>query len=108
MLSFSEYLVCVCVFCLCTPFLSVLCDKDNCCEHITGGVNVYLYGLFSLLAPKCAVCLCVCLCLFVSNIKSEYQVKTTYVSDLSKRKVLLHKTHIKVLLVLKGTKAQHK
>ena len=32
-------------------------------EHITGGVNIYLYGCVSLLAPECAVCLlCVCLC----------------------------------------------
>ena len=35
-------------------------------EHITGGVNIYLYGCVSLLAPECAVCLlCVCVCVFV-------------------------------------------
>ena len=95
----------VCLFCLFTPFLSVLfvfhrkslvllylinrymtsdeqmnnfwkkkklwkvnfwyrwiiqCNPDSCWEHITGRVNVYLYGCVSLLAPVFAVCLCVC------------------------------------------------
>ena len=39
---------------------------------MTDGVNLYLYGCVSLLAPECAVCLCVCVC----DIKSEYQQKT--------------------------------
>ena len=46
--------------------------------HITGGVDIYLYGCVSLLAPVCNVCLCVC------DIKSEFQQKTDYVLDLSK------------------------
>ena len=47
-------------------------------EHITGGVNIYLYGCVSLLAPECAVCLlCVCVCVCVCDIISEHQQKTT-------------------------------
>ena len=33
-------------------------NKDSCYEDITVGVNKYLYGCFSLLAPECAVCPC--------------------------------------------------
>ena len=36
--------------------LFIQCNKDSCCKHITGGVNIYLYGCVSLLAPECAVC----------------------------------------------------
>ena len=97
--------VCVCVFCLFTPLVSVFvfyrknlvlvasnqqtlwllqvnnflkemtlwkanfwyqwiinsmfqCNKDSCCEHIAGGVSIYLYGCVSLLARECSVCLC--------------------------------------------------
>ena len=49
---------------------------------MSGGVNVYLYGCVSLLAPECAVflcvyvsvfvCVCVCLCWRIS-----LQAKTT-------------------------------
>ena len=104
MLSFSL----VCLFCLFTPFLSVLFilrrknlvllnlinrymtkrkdiveieflvlvnysfkfNADGCCEHISSGVNIYLYGSVSLLIPECTGCVCVC------DIKSEYQEKT--------------------------------
>ena len=31
-------------------------------DSITIGVNIYLYGYVSLLAPVCAVHLCVCVC----------------------------------------------
>ena len=43
--------------------------EGSCCDHITGGVNVYLYGCVILLVPECAMCLFVCVC----DIKSEYQ-----------------------------------
>ena len=33
------------------------CNTDSCCEHITGGVNIYLFGCVSRLKPVCAVCL---------------------------------------------------
>ena len=50
--------------------LFIHCNKDNYCEHITGGVNIYLYGSFNPLVPECDVCLCVhiyvCLCVCVS------------------------------------------
>ena len=39
--------------------------KGSCYEHIAVGVNIYLYGCVSLLAPECAVCLCVCVCVCV-------------------------------------------
>ena len=38
--------------------LFIQCYTDSCCEHIIGGVNIYLYGCVSLLAPVCAMCLC--------------------------------------------------
>ena len=28
--------------------LFINCNKDNCCEYRTGGVNIYLYGCVSL------------------------------------------------------------
>ena len=69
----------------------------SCCEHITGGVNIYLYGRVILLVPECAVCLCLCLC----DIKSETSNHSNYVSDLSKLDNLLHKMHSNVLPVLR-------
>ena len=36
-------------------------STDSCCEHITGGVNIHLYGCVSLLTSDHAVCLCLCL-----------------------------------------------
>ena len=69
------------------------CNKDSSCEHIPGGVNIYLYGCVSLLTPwLCCVSLCVCM--FVSVIRSQSTSKKPhYVSDLSKPDTLLHKTH---------------
>ena len=72
-------------------------NTDSCCEHITGGVNIYLYGCVSLLAPVCAVCLC----MFVWYQIRLLAKKPRYVSDLSKLDALLHKTHLQILLVLK-------
>ena len=46
-------------------------------EQIVGGVNIYLCGCVSLLAPECAVCICLCDCVCVCDIKLEYQKKTT-------------------------------
>ena len=44
----------------------IQCNKDSYCEHIAGGVNMYLYECVRLLALECAVCLCVlCLCVCV-------------------------------------------
>ena len=63
--------------------------------HITGGVNIYWYGCVSLLAPKCAACVYACV------ISNQSTIKNHLVSDLSKLEVLLRKTHIKVLLVLR-------
>ena len=59
------------------------CNTDSCCEHITGGVNIDLYGCGSLLAPSLIRVLA-----------------KNHVSDLSKPDVLLHKTHNKVFPVL--------
>ena len=67
-------------------YLKILCAQAHKVLHI------------SLPTPECAVwhsaCLCVCVISNQSAIKKPH-----YVSDLSKRDVLLHKTHIKVLLV---------
>ena len=54
------------------------------------GVSVYW--------PMSVMCVLVCLRMCVISIQSE---KPHYVSDLSKVDALLHKTHIKVLLVLR-------
>ena len=35
------------------------CNKGSCCEHVTDGANIYLYGYISLLALKHAMCLLV-------------------------------------------------
>ena len=70
-------------------------NTDNCCEHITGGVNIYLYRSVSLLALVCAACLCLCVIWNQSTSKKPH-----YVSDLGKFNALLYKTH-KVLLVLR-------
>ena len=56
---------------------------------------MYLYGCVSVLALKCAVCQCVC----VSTLSNQGTSKKSNVSDLSKLEALLHKTHIKILLV---------
>ena len=61
---------------------------------MAGGANMYLYRCVSLLAPECDVCPCV-----TSN--QSTSKKPQYVSDHSKCNALLHKTHCKVLLVLK-------
>ena len=72
--------------------------KGGCCEHITGGVNIYLYRCVSLLVPECVVCVGLCVCVLLSQSTGR---KSHYVSDLSKLDALLHKTHIKVFLVLR-------
>ena len=71
---------------------------SSCCEHITGGLNINFYECVSLLAPESVMCLCVCL-----RVRSNQNAikKPHCVSDLSKLDALLHKTHIKVILVLR-------
>ena len=46
----------------------------SCCEHITGGVNIYLYGRVILLAPECAVCLCLCVCVISNQRLASIQI----------------------------------
>ena len=69
MLSFSDCLVCVClqlsiifekhgIMELCKVNLDIgklliQCNRNCCCENITGGVNIYLYGCVSVLTPVC-------------------------------------------------------
>ena len=52
----------------------IQCSADSRCEYIAGGVNIYLYGCVSLLAPKYALWVCVCVCVFVSV---WYQIRVT-------------------------------
>ena len=59
---------------------------------MASGVNVYLYGCVNLLAT---VCLCTCV------ISNQNNSKKTHMSDPSKLDTLSHKTHSKVLLVLR-------
>ena len=49
------------------------CNKNSCYEHITVGVNIYLYGV-SILAPECVVCLCVCVSVCLCEIKSKKNI----------------------------------
>ena len=77
----------------------IQCNTNICCEHITGGVTTYLYGCITLLTSKCALCLCVLVSMCV--ISNQSTSKKPYVLDLSKHDALLHKTHSKVLLVLR-------
>ena len=35
-------------------------NTDSCCQHITGGVNIYLHECVSVLALVSAVCPCLC------------------------------------------------
>ena len=85
------------IFILTNPFQ---CNKGSYCEHITGGINIYLYDRHSLLAPECAVCFCVHVCVCVTSNQSTIK-KPPYVSGLSKLDALLYKALIKVLLVLR-------
>ena len=73
--------------------LIIECNKGTSCEQKTGNVNIHLYECVSLQAPEFDMCVCVC------DIK--YIWPRLYMLDLSKLDALLHKTHIKVLLVLK-------
>ena len=61
---------------------------NSCCEHITGGVNIYLYECVSVLAPEC--------------VHMSYQSRVPakkYVSDPSVPDALLHESHSKVLVL---------
>ena len=59
-----------------------------------------MYIYISLVAPESVVCLCMCVCVFVCMVSNQNtSKKPLYVSDLSKHDTLMHKTHIKVLLV---------
>ena len=40
-------------------------NKDNYYEHITGGVNIYLYGSVNPLVPECDVSLCVHIYIYI-------------------------------------------
>ena len=78
--------------------LFIQCNTHNSCEHITGGVNIYLYGCVSLMTPEFALCLSLCVCVILNQSTSK---KSHYVSGLNKRNTLLHTTYNKVLLVLR-------
>ena len=65
----------------------IQCNKDSCYEHITVGVNIYLYRCVFLLGTECAVCLWVwvylyvCVCVRSNHTTSK---KPHYLSELSK------------------------
>ena len=61
-----------------------LFNQRNTYSYCEGGVNIYLYGCTSLLAP-----LCVCVCII-----SDYQLKTmSSMSVLTKLDALWYETH---------------
>ena len=60
---------------------------------------IHIYMGVSLYWPLSVFCVFVCLCLCV--ISNQSTSKKPYVLDLSKHDALLHKTHSKVLLVLR-------
>ena len=71
--------------------LCIQCNKDSCCEHITGGLNIFLWVCQSIgpwmycVFVRACVCVCVWVCVYmymcvlvcgsVCDIKSEYQQK---------------------------------
>ena len=57
--------------------LSIQSNKDSWCEHITGGVNLYLWVCKTTGPWVYCVFACVCVCVSVCDIKLEYQQKTT-------------------------------
>ena len=74
-------------------YLIIWYNKGSSFEHITSDINIHFDECVSLMAPECNV-----------FVRLWYQIgvpvkKPQYVSDLSKPDALLHKTHIKVLLV---------
>ena len=78
-----------------TSELFIQCSKDSCCEHISGGANIYSYGFVSVYWPLSVFCVSVCM---ISN--QSTGKKPHYMSDLSKLNAWFHKTHITVLLLL--------
>ena len=60
-------------------------------------MGVEVYWPLSMLC----VCVCVRVCVCVCVISNESTSKKPHVSDFNKLDALLHKTHIKVLLVLR-------
>ena len=83
------------------------CNTDSCCEHINVDDNIYL--CVSPWVPACAVCVFVRVC----DIKSECLQKPWPChlwKNYDKLDALLHKTYVKVLLVLRyqhSTSAGH-
>ena len=75
----------------------IQCNIGSCCVHVTGCVNIYLDMCVSLLVIACV------LCIFVSvyGIVSVLSKTMLSVENFSKFDALLHKTHSKVLLVLR-------
>ena len=63
--------------------LFIQCNKDSCCEHITVGVNIYIYdyGYASLLLTEFAVCLCVLVCV-ISNQSTSKKPQVSGLSEL--------------------------
>ena len=77
--------------------LFIKCNTESCCEHITDSIDIYLCACASQLAPVYAMYLCLSMC----DIKSEYQQKAKSCVRPQQTDALLHKTHRKVLAVLR-------
>ena len=54
--------------------LFIWCDTNSSCEHITGGVNIYLHGWVILLASAFDVFVCVCVCVILNQSTSKKYV----------------------------------
>ena len=63
--------------------LFIQCNKDSCCEHITVGVNIYIYdySCASLLLTEFAVCHCVLVCV-ISNQSTSKKPQVSGLSEL--------------------------
>ena len=77
--------------------LFIQCNTNNCCEHITGDVNIYLHGCASLLASECVVFVSVSV-LYQTRIPGKKHIMCQTSVNLKPRCI---KAHSEVLLVLR-------
>ena len=94
-LSLSVWCVCVCVLFIYTISISIICVLEE--ETSLTVSNQQIYDFHKRLSLS-HVHVPLCVCVISNQITSK---NPHYVSDLSKLDAMMHKTHIKFLLVLR-------